>query len=103
VGPGEPSLYGKEAAEIPAKIRWRLHIAVRPVDIPVSMVKILVGDDEFAAVLQHRCDLGELLRLVFAEVLEQALRYDEIEFHCAEVDPRLQYVDLEKILRWLWD
>jgi hypothetical protein len=48
----------------------RLHVAVGPVHLPVTMAEVAVGDDERAALPENLRYLGELLSLMLAGVLE---------------------------------
>jgi len=86
-----------------AEIRRLLDVAVRPVNLFVPVAEVLIGEYELAAILQHFHDLGELLGLIFTDILEHALRHHEVEHHVTEADRLLQDVHLEKVRRGLWN
>ena len=94
---GEAPLHGEEAAQVAAEPLRLPHVAVRPVDPPPPVREVRVGHDEDSALLQQARDLGELLRLKAAEVLEQALRDDDVELHGPEGNRRLGKVQLHQV------
>lgn len=97
----EPPLDTEEAGKVLAEVGWPLDIAVRPVDFPLPVIEVLIGENELAAGLEQSGDLRELFRLVLTDVLEHALRDDEIEFHATEVDRSLKEILLDKVVRGL--
>src|SRR5262249_25741686 len=87
----------------PAEVSHRLDITVRPVDRLVAVPEVYVTGDEPSVARQHLTDLGQLLVLVLAHVLEEALGQDDIEPAAAKPDGLLQEICLEKAGRRVLD
>jgi hypothetical protein len=97
----ERSFDTEEAPEVLAEVGWPLDVTVRPVDLPLPMIEVLVRKHELTVALEQADDLGELPRLILADVLEHALCDDKVELHAAKLDRRFQDVLLKKVLGWL--
>ena len=97
-GRKEPA-YLEMLRETFTEIIKRLHIAVRPVYVPVAMIKVNVRDDEGTVLVQELCYLGELFRLKVSDILENSLGNDNVEHFVTEPDRCFEKISFNQIWR----
>ena len=88
VGRGEESAYREVLREAPAEFIEGLHIAVRPVHVPLAMIEVDIRHHEYAVIIQELRYFSELLRLEVPDIFENALGKYDVEPLVIELDGR---------------
>jgi len=81
--------------EIVAEIIESLHVAVRPVYTPVTMVEVNIRHDKYTAVIQELRYFGEFLGLEGPHIFKKTLGNDDVETLVTEPNWRVEEVSLD--------
>lgn len=97
------SFDAKELFKALAEDFERLNIVVRPVDVPVPVVEVHIGNQELAASVQELRDLPKFLSLNGPDVFKHTLGYNNVKVYTSKLYGPLGKVRLNQVRRRIVD